>query len=625
MIVGRRGPEWSDKLDGVPPPAAPDAAILLQIEHAVVRVLARADSEEEAYPALLTAIGDALGWTGGEIRDGVIERAYAGGGMVAFPAGGRTLAFAAPDPGPATLATLDSLGSQIGVFAERCRAQHAVRESDARKGAILEAAFDAVVTMDHKGNVVEANRAAEEMFGYTFAQMAGGELAELIIPPSLREAHRLGVERYLDRGDAHVLGHPVELTGMRSDGSEFPVEVIINRPDLPGPPLFVGHLRDVTERRAADAALRRLATEQAALRRVATAVAAELDPSKLFGLVTEEVGRLMEAQSANMIRYDVAGLATVVGGWNEGGVRSVPVGATVRVDGDTAAARVLRTGGPARVDTYEDQEGELAETLRGLGFRSAVAAPIVLAGRLWGAVILSSVDPQPFPDGAEQRIADFAELVAQALANAEARAEVAASRARIVQAGDAERRRLERNLHDGAQQRLVSLSLTLRLAARRLGNDPELLRAGEELAQALQELRELARGIHPAVLTEYGLEPAVEALATRSPFPVDLDIALDDRLPPPVEAAAYYVIAEALTNVAKYARASGARVHVSRDDGRASVEVRDDGVGGAQETGTGLRGLADRVEALGGGLWLHSPPGEGTTLLAEIPCEDGAR
>jgi PAS domain S-box-containing protein len=601
--------------------AAPDAAVLLQCEHAVVRVLAAADSEDEVYPALLTAIGISLGWRGGEVRGEPIEKAIAEHGVVAFPAGGRTLAFKAPDPGPDTLATLDALGSQIGVFAERCRAQQAVRESDARKGAILEAAFDAVITMDHLGRVVEANRAAEEMFGYTFADMAGGELAELIVPPSLREAHRRGVTRYLDAGERHVIGHPVELTGMRSDGSEFPVEVVITRPDVPGPPLFVGHLRDVTERRSSELALRRLADEQAALRRVATAVAAEREPEELFSLVIEEVGRLLEAQSSNMIRYDGSGEATVIGGWSADGVQSVPIGSTVRVDGDTAAARVWRTGRPARIDSYAGLEGELAETLRSLGFRSAIAAPIVIAGRLWGAMIVSSIEPDPLPAGSEQRISDFAELAAQAMANAEAREQLAASRKRIVQAGDAERRRLERNLHDGAQQRLVSLSLTLRLAARRHGDDPELTHAVEQLGEALEELRELARGIHPAVLTEYGLAPAIEALATRTPFPVDIEVALEDRLPAPVEAAAYYVVSEALTNVTKYAKASDVRVHVFRDDGSAHVEVRDDGCGGAQEeNGTGLRGLADRVEALGGALWITSPPGEGTTLLAEIPC-----
>jgi PAS domain S-box-containing protein len=609
----------SATLEAVRTHAPPDAAVLLQTEHAVVRVLASALSEEEAYPALVAAIADSLGWTGGDVREGEIDCAVAEAGTVAFPAGGRTLTFHAPDPGPEALATLDSLGSQIGVFAERCRAQQAVRESDARKGAILEATTDAVITMDHRGNVVEANRAAELMFGYSYAEMAGAELAALIVPLSLREKHRRGVARYLDRGEQRVIGHPMELTGMRADGSEFPVEVIVTRPAIPGPPLFVGHLRDVTERHRAEAKLRRLAAEQAALRRVATAVAVETEPGKLFDLVIEEVGRLMDAQSSNMIHYDGGGMATVIGAWNAEGARSMPVGRTVVLDSDTAATRVWRTGRPARVDTYEGQVGELADTLRTLGFRCAIAAPVVLGGRLWGAVIVSSVVPEPFPEGAEQRIGDFAELAAQALANAEAREQLAASRARIVQAGDAERRRLERNLHDGAQQRLVSLSLTLRLAARRHPEDSQLIGAVDELSHALEELRELARGIHPAVLTEYGLTPAVESLAARAPFPVELDLALEERLPPPVEAAAYYVVAEALTNVAKYAHASCVQVHVAQEDGHARVEVSDDGVGGARESGSGLRGLADRVEALGGALWLRSPPGEGTSLVAEIP------
>jgi len=235
--------------------------------------------------------------------------------------------------------------------------------------------------------------------------------------------------------------------------------------------------------------------------------------------------------------------------------------------------------------------------------------------------VVSSMEPEPFPSDAEQRIAYFAELAAQALANAQAREELAASRARIVAAGDAERRRLERNLHDGAQQRLVSLALMLRLAARRHPHDADLARAGEELTQALQELRELARGIHPAVLTERGLEPAVRALADRAPLPVELDVSIgEQRLPGPVEAAAYYVVSEALTNVAKYADASVVRVTIDRVDGRARLVVSDDGIGGAHpDGGTGLRGLADRVESLDGRLTIDSPLGAGTTLRAELP------
>jgi len=474
--------------------------------------------------------------------------------------------------------------------------------------------------MDHDGNVVEVNRAAERTFGYRADEMIGRQLADLIVPPSLREQHRAGVKRFVRTGRGDVVGKRLEAIGMRSDGSEFPIELIATQPDVPGPPLFCGYLRDMTDVRERERELRRLAAEQAALRRVATAVAASTEPRHIFAVVTEEVARLLGAQSSNMVRFNENLTATVVAGWSEGDVRNVPVGDTVRLDGDTASARVFRTRAPARVDSYDVLGGELAANLRQLGFRCGVAAPIFLGGQMWGAVIVSSVEPEPFPAGAEQRIADFAELAAQALANANARAELAASSARIVQAGDAERRRLERNLHDGAQQRLVSLALMLRMAARRHPGDVDLERAAEELAHALQELRELARGIHPAVLTERGLEPAVRALADRTPVPVELQVAMGERLPGPVEAAAYYVVAEALTNVAKYAAASVVRVRLERTDGAALIEVADDGGGGADPRGgSGLRGLADRVEALGGRLVVESPSGTGTTLRAELP------
>ena len=230
----------------------------------------------------------------------------------------------------------------------------------------------------------------------------------------------------------------------------------------------------------------------------------------------------------------------------------------------------------------------------------------------------------PFPPEAEFRVADFADLAAQAIANAQAREELAASRMRIVEASDAERRRLERNLHDGAQQRLVATSLTVRMAARRVTADPALRAmldgAGDELGRALEELRELARGLHPAVLSDHGLRAAIEAVADVAPLPVAVDVPLDERLPETVEAAAYFVVCEALTNVAKYARASEARVRVERTDDRAHVEVVDDGVGGADERdGSGLRGLADRVEALGGRLVVSSPAGAGTAVRAELP------
>jgi PAS domain S-box-containing protein len=530
----------------------------------------------------------------------------------------------------ALLETMASLGRQIGQAVERARAEEALVDNIARKSAILDAAFDCVITMDGDGLVVEVNKATEKMFGYRAEAMVGRDLADLIVPPHMREMHRRGVQRYLETGQGRMLDHPVELEGQRADGSLFPVEIAITQPELEGPPLFTGFIRDVTDRRRADAELRALAAEQAALRRVATLVAREPDPPEIFASVTEEVGRILSAHSANMVRYEPGRReATVVGGWSRKGTPAVEVGRRVPMDGDTASVRVLRTGRPARVDSYDHLSGDLAGQLRDLGFRCAVAAPITLSGRLWGAVIVSSVRLGAFRAGDEDRISSFAELVSQALANAQARELLAASRRRIVQAGDEERRRLERNLHDGAQQRLVALALTVRMVERKLESDPEtacrmLAHAGTELDQALAELREIARGLHPAVLTDRGLGPALDALATRAPIPVDVASAVDDRLPAPVEAAAYYVVAEALTNVAKYARASEAHVDLRRHDGRLIVEVADDGVGGADASrGSGLRGLADRVEALGGRLEVSSPKGEGTTLRATLPCFSG--
>ena len=379
---------------------------------------------------------------------------------------------------------------------------------------------------------------------------------------------------------------------------------------------------DVTERA-------RQEKEQAALRRVAVAVASERHAEQVFDLVTEEVGRLLDAHSANVIRFEPDRKSGVIlGRWSEPGVYAQEVGAIVVLEGGPVNM-VFDTGLPVRVDLDEDRiPSPLASRLRAQGVSSVVAAPIVVSGKVWGAVSVSLTVPHVFPPGSEHRIGEFTQLVSLALANEEAREQLAASRARIVEAGDAERRRLERNLHDGAQQRLVSLSLSLRLAQARLKSDPagatELLgAAGAELALALEELRELARGIHPAVLTDRGLGPALESLTDRAPLPVELLSVPEERLPGPVEAAAFYVVAEALTNVAKYADATSVSVSVSRENGRAVVEVADDGKGGADPTrGSGLRGLVDRVEALEGRLAVESPPGAGTRVRAEIPLAD---
>jgi signal transduction histidine kinase len=379
------------------------------------------------------------------------------------------------------------------------------------------------------------------------------------------------------------------------------------------------------ERRRAEAAARDLAEEQAALRRVATLVAKEADPDAVFERVTEEAGRLLGTPSATIVRYEGSDSAAVVGSWSELGTPLFPVGSTISRDSGTVIGRVHGTGEPQRVETYSGAPGLLTQRLHEFGYRSSVAAPVKVGGRLWGALLATTRSPEPLPEGSEQRLGDFADLVAQAIANADAYEKLAASRARIVEAGDAERRRLERNLHDGAQQRLVSLALQMRVADGMIDDAPEeahqvVADAQVQLSAALDELRELARGIHPAVLTERGLEPALLSLTGRAPVAVEIEAVPDERLPEAVEAAAYYVVAEAITNAAKYADASHVTVGVRHSNGRAVVRVADDGVGGADPArGSGLHGLVDRVEALSGHLDVDSPPNGGTRIKAEIP------
>ena len=354
-------------------------------------------------------------------------------------------------PDNEVLTTMDLLGSLIGQFVARRQAEDDVRANESRLRAMLEAALDAVVTMDHSGRVIGWNHAATAIFGYHPNEAVGREMAELIVPPSLRRAHRQGLARVLEGQPPKILDRRLELTGMRRDGTEFPVELTITRIALPGQPMFTGYLRDITERVRAEEALR-------------------------------------------------------------------------------------------------------------------------------------------------------------------------ASRARLLEVADEERKRIQRNLHDGAQQRITAVLLNLGRLREKPEERQELLgTAIEELATGLEEIRALASGLHPAVLAERGLVPALRALVLAAPIEVELATLPDERLPEPVEAAAYYVVAEALANVQKHAGATRVVVHVSRGEHNLVVEVADDGVGGADDEGSGLRGLADRVEALGGRLSLESPPGGGTRLLAEIP------
>jgi PAS domain S-box-containing protein len=501
-----------------------DSGDLQRVEHAVARILAQTDRPVEVYAAVLEAIGGSLGWELGavwevgpeDVRLRCVRTWHAGEGAPEFEAlserialapgeglPGRVLlsgephwmvdapedanfprasiarssglhaAFGFPlrsprgvvgvmeffsrelrEPDERLLWTMGMLGSQVGQFVTRRHAEDEVRASESRLRAMLEAALDAVVTMDHRGRVVGWNHAAERTFGYRADEVVGREMAELIVPPALRSAHRKGLARFLETEQAVILDRRLELTGMHKTGTEFPVELTITRIGLPGSPTFTGYLRDITERKQAEAALR-------------------------------------------------------------------------------------------------------------------------------------------------------------------------ASRARLVEVADAERRRIQRNLHDGAQQRLTAVLLSLG----RLRESPEehealLGPAIDELTAGLQEIRELASGLHPSVLSERGLSAALEALALRAPVTVELQALPDRHLPEQAEVAVYYVVAEALANVAKHAQASTAAISVSVDDGVVTASVTDDGIGGAGEAdGTGLHGLLDRVHALGGTLSLESPAGGGTRLSVAIPLD----
>jgi PAS domain S-box-containing protein len=490
------------------------------VEHAVARILAQSDRPVEVYEATLEAIGTELDWQLGGVwemdpLDGRLrcvvtwhagERAHEFQALTAeialapgqglpgrvlvagepawvadapadgnFPRAdaarrsGLHAGFAFPlrsprgvlgvmeffsaelrSPDDRLLATVAALGSQVGQFVARLRAEAEIRARESRLRAMLEAALDAVVTMDDRGRVIAWNPAAEATFGYVADEAIGRDMAELIVPPALRGAHREGLGRFLVTGRPVLLDRRVEVTGMRKDGSEFPVELTITRIAVPGPALFTGYLRDITDR--------------------------------------------------------------------------------------VTAARELR-----------------------------------------------------------------------------------ASRARLVEVADAERRRIQNNLHDGAQQRLTSVLLTLGRLRAQSESDDLLDGAIDELAAGLQEIRRLANGLHPALLSERGLAAAVEALAMRAPLAVDLQALPDRPLEEPVEATAYYVVAEALANVQKHAGARRAVVELVSDDECVHVTVSDDGKGGADPEGHGLRGLADRVEACGGSLAVDSPQGSGTRLRASIP------
>jgi PAS domain S-box-containing protein len=697
----------------------------------------------------------------------------------------------------------DVTARRVAEQADRERAVSAARAAElsageARHRTILEAAIDGVISIDERGRVTYVNPAAERIFGYRAGEIAGRELAETLVPPSLRDAHRRGFARYLATGQTRILDRRIEIPAMHADGSEFPAELTVTRADLAGAPTFIGYVRDITDRMRAkedleaarlrlsvvadeQAALRRVATlvargapqaevfavvarevavclgvplisivrfeagemathvgawgeqnphpvgtswrldeygasgivynsgrsarvdyarvpgeiaaklaheagirsavavpvvvngrlwgammalstatapqaattearlasftelvatalanaeareelqqladEQAALREVATLVARGVEPQDVFEAVAEVTGRLIGAASVNLARFTADEHNLTISGWSKRGTHVSP-GTRLPLAGESINAIVWQTQAPGRVDSYEGLPGPLAARLRELGIKSEVGAPVIVDGSLWGALYAGTDHPEPLPPGAEWRLASFAELIGTAVSNATAHSELIASRARIVATSDAARQRVTRDLHDGAQQRFVNTIINLQLAQQKWPSAPqqakELLdRALGEAQAGMGELRQIAAGIHPAILTHRGLAAALDALAARLPIPVELDVT-GHRLPETLEASIYFFCSEALTNVVKHARASSAWVRVACGDDRCTIEVRDDGIGGAQprQDTSGLIGLHDRIGALRGALQVSSLASAGTTLRAWLP------
>ncbi|MDX6407035.1 MAG: hypothetical protein QOE13_106 [Gaiellaceae bacterium] len=367
-------------------------------------------------------------------------------------------------------------------------------------------------------------------------------------------------------------------------------------------------------------ALAELVDEQTTLRRIATLVAQGASPQDLFDAVAKEVGRLLLAANVSMGRYEPDDTVTAMASWSSAGPA---FGGRWPIKGTNVAWMVLQTGRSARIDDFTAATDPIGVAVREAGYKSAVGSPIVVEGRLWGVISVASAEG-PMPRGTEARLASFTELVATAVANAESSAELAASRRRIVAASDDARRRIERDLHDGAQQQLVSLGLELGA----MKADPptgdvlkeQLASVTEDVGGVLDALVEIARGIHPAILSQGGLAPALKAVARRSAVPVELHAQIEGSLPDEVEVAAYYVAAEALTNAAKHARASVVHTNVTTHDGTLTLVVRDDGIGGADPgRGSGLVGLQDRVEALGGTIKIDSSAGSGTCVVVTLP------
>jgi signal transduction histidine kinase len=473
-----------------------------------------------------------------------------------------------------------------------------------------------------------ATLVAEEVPAEVLFAKVGEEVARVLGP---------GIEAAIVPRDDDVPAEPVALTcPIVITGGVWGALVVTHRDGVPFPPdterrvsQFAELVATAIANERARVELRRLAEEQAALHRVATLVAEAAPPPVVFDAVIVEVAQLLGAGLVGLMRAEGSDEVTIVA--NRGHDPAiVRAGMRMRLEGDSVTARVLRTGRSARIDLSREGAGQIADLGRrvmGTGGQT-IGAPVTVEGRRWGVMTATWRAPNQPPPDVEERLVGFGQLLGTAIANADSRHQLTASRARVLTAGDEARRRVVRDLHDGAQQRLVHTIVTLKLARRTLKQDGA--RAAELLAEASShaeqsnaELRELAHGILPSVLTHGGLRAGVDAVVSRLDLPVELSIT-GRRLSPEIEASAYFIVAEALTNVVKHAQASGARVTADIDDGTLRLEVSDDGIGGADIHGHGLLGIGDRVAALGGRMRIESPRGGGTLLTAELPLTPGS-
>jgi PAS domain S-box-containing protein len=501
---------------------------------------------------------------------------------------------------------LGDMNETMAAFAEL---QGRRREAELELERVFTLSLDLLCIAGFDGYFKRLNPSWERTLGYTEQELLSRPFLELIHPDD--RAHTVAAVDVLAEGQEVI---EFENRYVCRDGSVRWFQWT-SRP-VPEQGLIYGVARDVTDRKRGEA-------EQAALRRVATLVARAVAPAEVFDAVTREVGLQCDADLARMERFEPDGTVTVIAAWSRTGEVRPAVGNCFALDGTSIAALVSKTGRPARVDGFEGSSGPIARENQALGIRSSVGCPIVVGERTWGVIAASTRREARFPPNTESRIAGFTELVAMAVLNAESQHQLTTSRARLLTEADAARRRIVRDLHDGAQQRLVHTAITLGFAEHELERDARaaqalIAEAAEYVQQANEELRELAHGILPADLARGGLRGGIDAVVERLDLAVKVDLP-PERFPAEIEVNVYFIVAEALTNIVKHARAASAAVGASIDDGMLRVTVRDDGIGGADPSGRGLVGIHDRVTALGGQFGVESPAGSGTVLTAILP------